>query len=62
MSTYYMILLGRKLGMSNEEWPSQKGCKLISKPYPSAAGELIDMLQNNHRDFSNSYECTLGTQ
>ena len=26
-------LLGRKLGLSNEGWPSQKGCKLISKPY-----------------------------
>ena len=26
-------LLGRKLGMSNEGWPSQKGCKLISKPH-----------------------------
>ena len=26
-------LLGRRLGMSNEGWPSQKGCKLISKPH-----------------------------
>ena len=51
MSTYYMILLGRKLGMSNEEWPSQKGCKLISKCYPSAAGKLIIMLQQTTETF-----------
>ena len=25
-------------------------------------GELTDMLQNNHRDFSNSSTCALGTQ
>ena len=34
MSTYYMILLGRKLGTSSEGWPSQKACKLISKHTP----------------------------
>ena len=28
------LLLGRKLGMSNQRWPSQKGCKLFSKPHP----------------------------
>ena len=25
------LVLGKKLGMSNEGWPIQKGCKLISK-------------------------------
>lgn len=30
----FILLLGRKLGMSKEGWPSQKGCKLISKPHP----------------------------
>ena len=25
------LVLGTKLGMSNEGWPIQKGCKLISK-------------------------------
>ena len=29
-----LFMLGRKSGMSNEGWPSWKGCKLISKPYP----------------------------
>ena len=44
MSTYYMILLGRKLGMSNEGWLKGKGCKLISKPQ-TLPRELTDMLQ-----------------
>lgn len=43
-------MLGRKLGMSNEGRPR---FKVISKPRPRKdPGELTNMLQNNHRNFS----------
>ena len=35
------------LDMSKEGWPSQKGCKLISKPHPRHTQELTHLLQNN---------------
>jgi len=59
---HYLILLGRKLDVSNEGWPSWK--KIQSGHYkshprqaPRGPGELKDMLQNNHRDSSNSPMC-----
>ena len=50
------VLFGRKLGMSKEGWPSQKRFKLILNPRHALVHprELTDMLQNNHRHFSNS--------
>lgn len=51
-----MVLLGRKVRMSHEGWPSQKGCKLISKAHSRHNQE------SSQRDFSNSCTCTLGTQ
>lgn len=38
-------MLGRELGMSNQVWPSWKGCKLISKPHLTHPAELTDRLQ-----------------
>ena len=62
-SVYVMNLLSRKLGMSNQPWPGRKGCKLISKPHPRHTQKSSEIhYKNNHRDFSNSCRCTLGTQ
>ena len=44
-----MIVLGRKLGMSNKGWPKGKGCKLISKP--RQAQESTKWIHTNHRGF-----------
>ena len=53
-------MLGRKLGMSNKQWPSRKGCKLISKPHPKHTQESSQICyKNNHRDFINSCTCAL---
>ena len=38
-----LLLLDRKLGMSNEGWPIWKGCKLISKPHPRHTQEISQM-------------------
>ena len=47
-------------------WPSQERFILVSKPHqdipPCGPEEFTDMLQNNHRDVSNSRACTLGAQ
>ena len=55
--------------MNKEGWPRCKGCKLISRSLNPTwdspichPGELIDMLQNNHRDFSSSGPWALATQ
>ena len=56
-------ILDRKLGMSKEGWPRQKGFKLISKPHPRHTKESSQICyKNNHRDFSTSCTCALGTQ
>ena len=56
-------ILDRKLGMSKEGWPCQKGFKLISKPHPRHTKENSQICyKNNHRDFSTSCTCALGTQ
>ena len=56
----------KMLCMSNEGCSYWKRFKLISKLHPRhtpcSPGKLTDMLQNNHRDISNSGVCVLSTQ
>ena len=57
------VILGRKLCISNDGQLNGKGCKLISKPLPRHTQEKLQICyKSNHRDFSNSCTCTLGTQ
>lgn len=59
----HIVLLRRKLGMSNERRPSQKGGKPICKPHPRHAQESSQICyKNNHKDFSNSGTCALDAQ
>ena len=44
-------MLGRKLGMKKQGQPSQKWCKLISKPHPRHTQERTDIYKNNWRHF-----------
>ena len=58
--------LARKLGLSNKWWSSWKDSSWSLNPTPDmpqyGPGELTDILQNNHRGFSNSSMCILGPQ
>ena len=59
----HIVLVGRKLGMSNEGWPSQKGCKLICKLHPRHAQESSQICyKNNRKDFCNSGTYPLDAQ
>ena len=59
-------MLGRKLGMRKRGGIAENDSSwsLNSTPDMSQCGlgELTDMPQNNHRDFSNYRACTLGAQ
>ena len=41
----HLEMLGRELDMSNKEWPSQKGCKPMSKLHPRHAHKPSQQIQ-----------------
>ena len=61
---FYVLVLVRKLGMSNNKWPNWKWFKLISKPHlrHTPVAQESSQICYKYRNFSDSGVCALGTQ